>query len=417
MENSKNSSKNHESLRDEAKEILRDSIRYGVEYGAEDGLEETLAVGGKRGLETAIESAAVNGVEEAIGDILSDKLPPGDSANRKDKAAEKKKRFRKQLIFWSKIALTILVLGWIAWRLFEASSEIRQYDWTLHTGWILAAAAIYLAAYFPAAFFWYLALQWMGQKVSFFHAVRAFYFSQLGKYIPGKAMVVVIRSGMVASERVKLPVAAVCVFYETLTMMATGAFLSSLILFLWFGEHWRYSLLALGTMAVSLLPLIPPIFLRILHFLRIGRNDPELGRHLRSISWRSLGVGFTLMSALWLLFGLSLFAAIHGIGVTTGPFLADMPRFVSATALAIVLGFAVPISPGGLGIREAVLTILLIPYFEAVLNMPENSAVHLRAETLALVVSLEQRIVSILAELAMAVVFLISAGVGKLIKR
>ena len=416
MEKSKNTSKPQDSLREEAKEILRDSVAYGVEYGAEDGLEETLSVGGRRGIETALESAAVNGVEEAVGDMLSREIPPGDKFYTGVVSAdvEKKSLRRKRLIFWAKMALSLLVLGWIAWRLYAAGSEIRQYDWTLHIGWILAAAALYLAAYFPAASFWYLALKWMGQKVSFFHAVRAFYFSQLGKYIPGKAMVVVIRSGMVASERVKMSVAAVCVFYETLTMMATGAFLSSVIVFVWFGEHWRYSLMALGAMLLSGLPLLPPIFLRILYFLRIGRDDSELQKHLRAISWRNLAVGFALMSALWVLFGISLYAAIHGIGVVTGAFLTDMPRFVSATALAIVLGFAVPISPGGLGVREAVLAILLIPYFEAVLNMPENATVHLRAETLALVVSLEQRIVSILAELALVAVFFLAGAIRRI---
>ena len=404
-----------ETLRAEAAKILRDSVRYGVEYGAEDGLEETLSVGGRRGIETAIESALINGTEEAVGDVLSEELPPGSAVEKPlSESDEKKKKFRKRLIFWTKIGLSLLVLGWIFWRLYEAAAEIRHYDWTLHAGWIAAAGAIYLAAYFPAASFWYLALKWMGQKTTFFHAVRAFYFSQLGKYIPGKAMVVVIRSGMVASERVKLSVAAVCVFYETLTMMMTGAFLSALIVFIWFGEHWRYSLLALGAMVVSGLPLIPPIFLRILYFLKIGKNDPELCGHLRAISWRNLGVGFLLMSILWLLFGLSLYAAIHGIGVVTGAFLTDIPRFISATALAIVLGFAVPISPGGLGIREAVLTILLIPYFEAILNRPENASVHLQAETLALVVSLEQRIVSIVAELSLVAVFLVSTGFGRL---
>ena len=87
----------------------------------------------------------------------------------------------------------------------------------------------------------------------------------------------------------------------------------------------------------------------------------------------------------------------------------NIPRFISVTALAIVLGFAVPISPGGLGIREAVLAILLIPYFEMVLNMPENQTIHLDAKTLALVVSLEQRVVTIISEVALAAVFLLAS--------
>lgn len=111
------------------------------------------------------------------------------------------------------------------------------------------------------------------------------------------------------------------------------------------------------------------------------------------------------MTLLWILFGISLWAAIQGIGIVPGEFLANLPRYISVTALAIVLGFAVPIAPGGLGIREAVLSILLIPYFDMILTLPENNAVHVQADTLALIVSLEQRIISIIAELSLVAFF------------
>lgn len=396
----KKSRKNPSPLRT----ILRDSVDYGLEYGIEDGLEQSLSKGLGQGATVGIESAAVNGVEEALGDALSDTLPPGGTETAADATGSKRK---KRLIFAFKLVLIALVLGWIMWRLGESAAEIRRYHWTLRPSWLAFSGAVYLLAFFPAAVFWFLSLRWFGQTVPFDRAVEAFYFSQLGKYIPGKAMVVVIRSGMVASKKVKGTVAAVCVFYETLTMMMTGAFLAALIVLFHFGEHWNLSLAVFGAMLISGLPLMPPILLRILKILRIGRNDPALSDRLRRLTWRAQAVGAGLMTLLWILFGVSLWAAIHGIGVATGEFFSTMPRFVSATALAIVLGFAVPISPGGLGVREAVLTVLLIPYFELILDMPENGSVNLRADTLALVVSLEQRIVSIVAELSMAALFLL----------
>ena len=78
----------------------------------------------------------------------------------------------------------------------------------------------------------------------------------------------------------------------------------------------------------------------------------------------------------------------------------------AATAMAMVLGFAVPISPGGLGVREAILAALMVPYFSAILLYPENARIALDAPTLALVVSIAQRVVSILAELAAGAVLL-----------
>lgn len=399
--------------------VLKDSVDYGVLYGLESGLESGLKNGMQSGIKEGVAESVINGLEEAASDILVDDLPPDQdpsSDTPPDPAIQKKKLLRKRLIFWGKLLVIVLVLGWIGFRLHQSWNEISKYNWELHIPWLILASLIYLIAFFPAALFWYLSLNWMGQKPGFFQAIYAFYASQLGKYLPGKAMVVIIRSVMVGGEKVRTSIAAVCVFYETLTMMATGAFLSSLVVMIWFREHWFYSLLALGAMIMSGLPLIPPIFIHILHFLRIGKKDPQLAESLHSITWRSLLVGFGLMSLLWILFGISLWAAIQGLGIVPGEFLINLPRYISVTALAIVLGFAVPISPGGLGIREAVLSLLLIPYFELILQLPDNAAVHLRAENLALIVSLEQRILSIVAELILVFLFFVISILQKRIR-
>ncbi len=398
--------KNEEEQRDQKSidrkdAIIKDSIVYGAAYGLEDGLETGMKQGLEHGLQSGITNALINGTEEAVEDVMEDVMSPNA---KKNEDSLKKKKF-KRIISIIKIVVVVLVLFWIGMRLSEAWNEIVKYDWQINIFWLIMASLLYLAAFFPASVLWYLSLRWMGQTPDFFTAVNAFYTSQLGKYLPGKAMVVIIRSAMVASEKVKVSIAAVCVFYETLTMMTTGAFLASLVIVIWFREHYYYSLLALGTMVLSGLPLVPPIFIRILSILRISKYNPDLNRYLHAFTWRSIFTGSALMTLLWILFGISLWAAIQGIGIVPGEFLANLPRYISVTALAIVLGFAVPIAPGGLGIREAVLSILLIPYFDMILTLPENNAVHVQADTLALIVSLEQRIISIIAELSLVAFF------------
>lgn len=299
----------------------------------------------------------------------------------------------------------IFVLGWIAQHLCDSWSKISKFQWELHWGWFLTAGVFYLIAFIPAAFFWYLSLQWLGQHPPLYGAIRAFYTSQLGKYVPGKAMVVVIRTGMIADEKVKVGIAAICVFYETLTMMATGALLSSVILLIWFREHWYYSLFALGAMLIAGLPIIPSVFVKIVRLLGMEKRNPLLADHLRKITWRATVAGLSLMTLLWVFFGIGLWATILGIGLDPGNFLDNLPRFVSATAIAIVLGFAIPISPGGIGIRETILAFLLIPYFTRILTLPGNERFDLRPEDIALIVSLAQRIISIFAELSIVACF------------
>ena len=91
--------------------------------------------------------------------------------------------------------------------------------------------------------------------------MRAFWIGHLGKYVPGKAMVVILRTGLVYSDRVNRTVAVTSVFIETLTMMAVGAFVAAASLMLT-SENSTLMWLALGLMLMSGVPTWPPLFRR-----------------------------------------------------------------------------------------------------------------------------------------------------------
>lgn len=323
---------------------------------------------------------------------VSEVVPP-----KQELDAPSKKPIKK-FIKAAKFLTLVLILVWIFLQLERCWSEIIEYQWQIRYGWLLISGLLYIIAFIPSALFWFLSLRWLGQSPQFWQSVKAFYFSQLGKYIPGKAMVVIIRSEMASGPKVRASIAAVCVFYETLTMMGSGAFIAALIVLCYFRQHLTFSCMALGVALVSLLPLIPPVFVRILKVLRIGKNDLQVQESLQNLKYSYLFKGFFLMIFLWLGFGLSLWAAIKGLGITTPSLLWTLPRYVAVVALAMTLGFAVPISPGGLGIREAVTFALLTPYFSNLLSDPSNSSWTITPEALATIVSLVQRVTSIIAE-------------------
>ncbi len=359
-------------------------------------------------VETFVSSAS------AVPANAADSIAPAPSPSS---PLQTRSPWKKRFIATAKFLLFALIVAWIANRLSKDWTEISRYDWRPRPGWLLASGLFYLVAYVPSAYFWRTAIRWLGGAPGVFSAFKAFYVSLLCRYVPGKALVVVIRSALVASDKTKASVAAVCVFYETLTTMATGALLSALIVAVYFREHWLYSALALLTALCVGLPLLPPIFVRILSILRVGKNDPTLQERFRALTWRSLLVGVGLSSVLWFFFALSLWAAIGGVGIAVGSFWPSARLLIAASTLAVVFGFAVAVAPGGLGVREAALTILLIPFFETLLQAPENATFTTSAETLATIVALTQRLVSIVAEVVAVVAFYAVSFVGRLRRR
>jgi uncharacterized membrane protein YbhN (UPF0104 family) len=255
--------------------------------------------------------------------------------------------------------------------------------------------------------FWRYSMWSLGQRPGIYESFRAYYIGHLGKYVPGKAVVVVLRSGLLGRERTSVRVAAAAVFLETLTMMASGAFLSALIVIIWFrgmeNGFW-VMLLAVGLAICAGLPIIPPIFRRLAKRAGVGRGDSEIDLKLRGLSFRTLAVGWGLTILTWLFLGLSLWGAINGIGVPTGSLFANgfelMARFTLAASFSVVLGFVL-MMPGGIGVRDFVLAQVLTIYFAGQLNGDMTLAA-----SYAIVVAGVQRLISILVELfAAAIMF------------
>ena len=56
--------------------------------------------------------------------------------------------------------------------------------------WIVLCAGLYLLSLLPEGVFWRKALVDLGQNVSWTNSLAAYYIGHLGKYVPGKAMVI-----------------------------------------------------------------------------------------------------------------------------------------------------------------------------------------------------------------------------------
>ena len=280
-----------------------------------------------------------------------------------------------------KVALLGLVLVFVTRHVLQTGRDLNSRDLALSFDprWLLGAGVLYLLGMVAFGVYFQRVLVRSPTPVGLYPAIRAYLVSHLAKYVPGKAMVVVVRSGLVAEAGARPASAAFATLYETLVMMAAGGLIATVGFCLIPDRHpaprgvifgdiearlpdfprWIVlALLGLGAGLGFLVLVWPKIFPILAGLIRkplrgVGADVlPRLSGRLlvEGLLWSALG---------WILLGLSQVAVIAGVWVGSSfdhnlvP--TDWPVVVASVALATVVGFAIPIAPGGLGVREYVL--------------------------------------------------------------
>ncbi|QEH34469.1 hypothetical protein OJF2_30080 [Aquisphaera giovannonii] len=289
-------------------------------------------------------------------------------------------RWKRPLIRAIKAAVTLLVLWALGRQVLRTWAELRAHEvaFQLRPARLALAGAFYLAGLACCGRFYEQVLRASPTPVGTGPALRAYLISHLGKYVPGKAMVVVMRAGLSVPYGARAATAAIATFYETLVMMASGCLVAAAG-FAAAGpspalrvrppglgaisvETYRLAAAAsLGLGLAFLLVVTPPAFRRLsllfsMPFPKVGAEALprfDAGLLLRGLGWTA---------ATWILFGASQVEVVLAL-VPLGPgrWPALMPVVAAAVAFATVAGFVVALMPGGLGVREGVLMLALAP--------------------------------------------------------
>ena len=266
------------------------------------------------------------------------------------------------LIALAKVAL-FAILCWAIYYAFVSGNEtLSAHTWHVEPEWLVVSGVLYLLGVLPSAVFWHSVLVHAGQEVRLFPAVRAYYISQLGKYVPGKWMVIVLRRALVEGPKVENTVVAASVFFETFTMLAVGAAISAVVLLI--GHHEQLLLIAaaVGSTALLGVPTIPVVFRWLVRILGVDKLNPTAGAKIASVPARTIVIGWITISCGWLLQGMSFWATLRAMGEAAGGPFVDLTLHTAAVALGIVAGFISQI-PGGLGMREWVSAELIEPQY------------------------------------------------------
>jgi uncharacterized membrane protein YbhN (UPF0104 family) len=291
------------------------------------------------------------------------------------------------------VVIVVSVSRYFARILSDPALETRPFS--IRFELLVPAGLLYIMAHCCWGSFWVRLLHGQHIPVSWYAGMRAYFVSQFGKYVPGKAWVILMRVGMLRHDVHAHPIpVAVTATYETLSSMAAGALLAVLLLPYLGVLPVELSGRTTALVAVAALPVGLGVLNKFAARIAKKRRGPD-ARPLPAPSLRLLFQGLLHGACGWCLLGVSLALVIQAVAPDHATTWDSYPADLGAVALSYVAGFVILVAPGGLGIREWVLQVALTPRFADALGLPSAAA-------LAVIIALILRLTWTIAEVIVA---------------
>lgn len=272
-----------------------------------------------------------------------------------------------RIVKWSLCGLVLAFVGRRAAQMWQQSgTQELVFSWP----WAIAAGVAYGLGWLPSVWFWRRMLQSCGETVPVWDATRAYFCGHLGKYVPGKATVLVIRSALLRPCGVPMRLSALTATFETLILMGVGAAVATALAPLLLSSEWvaqappwfqwfvdRPWLMA-GLVVIGCAALLP-VLAKLLTAVVFKLTPLEMLGEGRSfqLSTGLLAEAFAVLILGWVILAISLGLTIRAVGGVVSP--ADLPILTGSVCAATALGFVAIFAPGGLGVREGILIVTL----------------------------------------------------------
>jgi len=307
---------------------------------------------------------------------------------------------------WLKRVLILSVLvavGWQFTKLYNDWSDQSESIWQrgVSWSWVGASTAAFMVGQIFFALHWRQILIGGKYHAPLFSTVRAYCVGTLGKYIPGKAFVLVLRTGLMPQSQGRRFEIGMAVTYETFAAMGGAGALGAVAFFLFPAPLPIYTMTALGIAVGLHVAMLPRVFEKLSKLVSVpfgqkGKVVSVAGWHPTALRWSPL-----LLLA-WMGSGLSLWALTQALamqplnGSATDPM--NVLFIVGTASFGTAAGFLILFLPAGLGAREGLLAALLTFCFG------ESADI--------LIVVLILRTVWTLGEVALAGIFYLMPGIG-----
>ena len=259
-----------------------------------------------------------------------------------------------KVLQWGIVSAIFLLLGRIVW---ENWTQVKEASFIFRPLPMILSTLLFASCYLLQFWVWYLITQKLGIALSLQDTLESWFYSQLGKYLPGKVWILLGRFYFYESKGRSRKNISIALYLETVTLLIAAGLLS-LIAFVSFKEGGPLSVGNRLWEMVSFLLLAlffshPRILEKLLNAVLVRLKKAPFSL---SISYGNV-IRFTFLSVIvWVVGGIGFYVfvdSIFPVPITHLMFLSG------ALALSSILGLLALFAPSGLGVREGVLVYLL----------------------------------------------------------
>ena len=252
----------------------------------------------------------------------------------------------------------MLIIGLLFYFIFAALwhnwEELKQHEFSLKWRPIVLSYLIFGTYIFNRALIWQWLTRKFGCAIPLPLGLAAWFYSLLGKYLPGKLFLLAGRLHFYRREKRSALQISMCFMVETIcVLLAAILVLLAVPLFADLPIVSRYRTPALALVALFLIAIRPRHLELIANpFLRLARRPP-ISLPVRYVDMLAVVAVFTLN---WTLLGLGFFLFASSLYPMSLRYLLYL---AGSFALASTIGILALFAPAGLGVREAILVVAL----------------------------------------------------------
>ena len=260
----------------------------------------------------------------------------------------------KEIIRWAVVAAIFLFLGKMVWNNWN---QVQDASFTFEIFPLLLSTLIFALSYFIQVWAWYLITLRLEVAVSPSETLESWFYSQLGKYLPGKIWLLLSRFYFYESKGKSKKNISVALYFEIVTMIAAAGliFLAALFVYreIWLFYFWRQSGWLVVLFLLGLLSLHPRFLQKILNWI-LGQFKKE--PFSLSISYPDVLWILLVCILSWIVGGIGFYLFIDSVYPVASQYILFLTGALAASSM---LGLIAIFAPSGLGVREGALVYLL----------------------------------------------------------
>jgi uncharacterized membrane protein YbhN (UPF0104 family) len=250
-------------------------------------------------------------------------------------------------------AVVLVIFFFLIRSLIRNWHQIPFADLRFNPAYLLLSFVFLLATFLIFVKAWQAIIRSLEGDISYPFAFWVMAASQTAKYVPGGVWFALGRVYLARSEKLSAATIGVSVIIETGLTFLVGILLFFLALSLTHPENFVNYLLLIPVLLFFILVLYPPVLARFINIgLKIFRRPPVQIK-LRYGSLLRIAVYFL---GLWLAQIIGYYLLINALYPVP---INQFPALAAIYIISWMAGFIVILAPGGLGVREGTMTLLL----------------------------------------------------------